>query len=53
MNNESKKDMSKTVGETKKKIIIRNIFDKKEKKLDFYDTGNFDMPLASQLELKV
>ena len=47
--NEYKKDMSKTVGETKKKIIIRNIFDKKEKKLDFYDTGNFDMPLASQL----
>ena len=52
MDNVSKKDMSKTVGEAKKKIIIRNIFTKKEKKLDFYDTGIFDMPLAIQLGLK-
>ena len=34
-----------------KKIIIRNIYNKKEKRLNFYNTGIFDMPLATQLSL--
>ena len=32
-------------------LLFDNILSiKKEKKLNFYDTGNFDMPLATQLE---
>ena len=47
-----KNNISQTFIEGKKKIIIRNIFAKKDKKLNFYDTGIFDMPLATQLGLK-
>ena len=47
-----KNNISQTFIEGKKKIIIRNIFTKKDKKLNFYDTGIFDMPLATQLGLK-
>ena len=45
--------ISKTIDDKikNKKIIIRNICDKKEKRLKFYNTGIFDMPLATQLSL--
>ena len=51
INSNLQKDMSKTFCQSGDKIIYRNIFPKKEKKLNFYDTGIFDMPLASQLGL--
>lgn len=31
-------------------MIVKNILSKNDKRLNFYDTGNFDMPLATQLE---
>ena len=42
-------DKNKIFNGNKEKKIVNNIFMKKEKKLNFYDTGIFDMPLASQL----
>ena len=30
-------------------IVVKNILSKNDKQLNFYDTGNFDLPLATQL----
>ena len=47
-----RKNVSDTFGSYNKKNIVKNVFLKKEKKLDFYKTGIFDMPLATQLGIK-
>jgi hypothetical protein len=47
-----RKNVSDTFGSYNKKNIVKNIFLKKDKKLDFYNTGIFDMPLATQLGIK-
>lgn len=52
MNIDFKNNLSNIFGEDKRKKIIKNIFGKKDKKLNFYDTGVFDMPLVTQLGLK-
>ena len=47
-----RKNVSDKFGSYNKKNIVKNIFLKKDKKLDFYNTGIFDMPLATQLGIK-
>ena len=52
MNIDFKNNLSNIFGGGERKKIIKNIFGKKDKKLNFYDTGVFDMPLVTQLGLK-
>ena len=46
-------DLNKKFSGSKEKKVVKNIFSKKEKKLNFYDTGIFDIPLATQLGLNL
>ena len=49
-NNDLKNNLSSKFFQEKKRKTMRNMFSAQEKKLNFYDTVNFDLTLATKLE---